>query len=419
MTKHRFTSATEDAGRRAISTAFFVNGFVLGSWAPQVPVLAGRLGLSESALGLLILVFGLGALTAMPLIGAAIARGGSKRPTLLTQALLALALPFLAAAPVVVLAVPAAVFFGVTLGGMDVAMNANAIAVEKRRTKAIMSSCHGFWSLGGFAGAAAGGPVIEALGPVPHALIVGAVALLALWPVRRGGLDDRLEHVREDDEAGPATGGRKGLRDAFRRHRTALLKALALGVFTLFAFFPEGVAIDWSALFLRQDLGVDVGASGLAFAAFSAAMATFRFLGDPMRDRFGAARTLVASLVAAAAGLVTIALSGSLLPALAGFAILGIGLSNVVPIGFSAAGKVRGLAPGVGIAIATTFGYAGGLFAPSVVGFAAEHFGFPTVFLALAVLLGVLLALTPIVAEADDALPDAATPVRPRGHPGE
>ena len=254
--------------------------------------------------------------------------------------------------------------------------------------------------------------MIAALGPIPHGLIVGAIALLALWPVRRGGLDDRLEHVRENDETGAAAGGRRDVRDAFRRHRTALLKAIALGVFTLFAFFPEGVAIDWSALFLRHDLGVDVAASGLAFAAFSAAMATFRFLGDPVRDRFGAARTLIASLLAAAAGLVTIALSGSLVTALAGFAVMGIGLSNVVPIGFSAAGKVRGLAPGVGIAIATTFGYSGALFAPSVVGFAAERFGFPTVFLALAALLGVLLVLTPIVAEADRAGADAGPPDR-------
>ncbi|HEX2019344.1 MAG TPA: MFS transporter, partial [Aurantimonas sp.] len=164
----RTASLPSPGPRLAVSVAFLVNGFVLGSWAPQVPVLAARLGYSESALGLLILVFGLGALTAMPLIGVAISRGGSWRPTLLTQLLLAAALPFLAFAPSTAFAVPAAFFFGMTLGGMDVAMNANAISVEKTRARAIMSSCHGFWSLGGFAGAAAGGPLIGALGGEYH-----------------------------------------------------------------------------------------------------------------------------------------------------------------------------------------------------------------------------------------------------------
>ncbi|UIJ72346.1 MFS transporter [Aurantimonas sp. HBX-1] len=399
--------------RFAVSIAFLINGFVLGSWAPQVPVLAARLGYSETALGLLILVFGLGALTAMPLIGMAISKGGSKRPTLATQLLLAASLPFLAFAPATVLAVPAAFFFGVTLGGMDVAMNANAIAVEKTRAKAIMSSCHGFWSLGGFAGAAAGGPLIAALGHEGHALFVGAVTLALLWPVSRFGLDDRTLPVT--GAAKPA-GGLAGIVEAARRDRTALLKALAIGIFTLFAFFPEGVAIDWSALFLRQDLGVDVAASGFAFAAFSAAMALFRFVGDPLRDRFGSVPTLVVSLFTASAGLCVIALSGELALVLIGFAVMGMGLANVVPVAFSAAGNLPGLKPGIGISIATTLGYSGALFAPSVVGFAAERFGFPTVFLTLAALLGVLLVMTPLVRNADRVRPGSE---RPEGRPGE
>nr|WP_246367976.1 MFS transporter [Aurantimonas endophytica] len=382
----------------AVSIAFLVNGFVLGSWAPQVPVLAARLGYSETALGLLILVFGLGALSAMPLIGVVISKGGSKRPTLATQVLLAAALAFLAFAPSTAFAIPAAFFFGVTLGGMDVAMNANAIAVEKTRAKAIMSSCHGFWSLGGFAGAAAGGPLIATFGPQGHALFVGALTLALLWPVYRFGLDDRTLPVV--GAAVPASGF-ASFAEAARRDRTALLKALAIGIFTLFAFFPEGVAIDWSALFLRQDLGVDVAASGLAFAAFSAAMALFRFIGDPLRDRFGSVPTLVVSLFTASSGLCLIALSGELFWVLVGFAIMGMGLANVVPVAFSAAGNLPGLKPGVGISIATTLGYSGALFAPSAVGFAAERFGFSTVFLTLAGLLGVLLAMTPLVRNAD------------------
>ena len=130
-------------------------------------------------------------------------------------------------------------------------------------------------------------------------------------------------------------------------------------------------------------------------------MAIFRFMGDSLRDRFGSVPTLVVSLFTASSGLCVIALSGDLVFVLAGFAIMGMGLANVVPVAFSAAGNLPGLKPGVGISIATTLGYSGALFAPSAVGFAAERFGFPAVFLTLAALLGVLLLMAPLVRNAD------------------
>ncbi|MEP0510861.1 MAG: MFS transporter, partial [Aurantimonas coralicida] len=161
--------------RIAVALAFFVNGLVLGSWTPQVPVLAARLGIGESTLGLFILVLGLGAITAMPLIGGVLATRGSRRPVLVTQALLAFALPLLVLAPTPVFAAIAIFAFGAMMGGMDVAINANAVAVERRLGRAIMSSCHGFWSVGGFVGAALGGPLIEAIGAPAHALAIGAI----------------------------------------------------------------------------------------------------------------------------------------------------------------------------------------------------------------------------------------------------
>ncbi|HEY9057926.1 MAG TPA: MFS transporter, partial [Aurantimonas sp.] len=268
--------------RTAAAVAFFVNGFVLGSWAPQVPVLAERLGITQSTLGLFVLVLGLGAMTAMPLIGATIARSGSRRPVLATQMLLAFALPLLAVAPSIPFAALAIFFYGMTLGGMDVAMNANAVAVERGVGKAIMSSFHGFWSIGGFVGAGAGGAVIAAIGPFAHTLLVGGFTLVMLWPVWRHMLEDRQHAV---SDVGSRAVGLSGLIAAARRDRAALLTALAIGVFSLFAMVPEGAAIDWSAIYLRQDLDVDIAASGFGFAAFSAAMALFRFVGDRIRDR--------------------------------------------------------------------------------------------------------------------------------------
>ena len=139
-------------GRWAVATLFFVNGFLVGSWAPQIPLVLGRLSISETTLGLLILVFGLGAFVAMPSAGLAMSRYGSRR-VLRVVALVACAglVPVVAATDVIAVAV-ALFVFGASIGAMDVAMNTNAVVVERRLGRAVMSSSHGFWSLGGFAG---------------------------------------------------------------------------------------------------------------------------------------------------------------------------------------------------------------------------------------------------------------------------
>lgn len=384
--------------RLAAAIAFFVNGFVLGSWTPQVPVLADRLGITSSTLGLFILVLGLGAMTAMPLIGGAVAKSGSRGSVLATQLLLAFALPLLSLAPSIPFAALAIFFYGMTLGGMDVAMNANAVAVERGHGKAIMSSFHGFWSVGGFVGAGAGGAVIAAIGPLGHTLVVGGFALSMLWPVWRHMLEDR-QVASTENAAKPV--GLTSLIAAARRDRAALATAFAIGVFSLFAMVPEGAAIDWSAIYLRQDLGADITTSGFAFAAFSAAMALFRFMGDGIRNAIGAVGTVRLSLAVAVAGLALIAAAPTLVIALAGFTLLGAGLSNIVPIAFSAAGNVEGLKPGIGIAIATTFGYSGILIAPAAIGALADRFGFPAVFLGMSTLLVVILAMSAMMAGAD------------------
>jgi MFS family permease len=176
---------------------------------------------------------------------------------------------------------------------------------------------------------------------------------------------------------------------------------VAVGLFALFAMIPEGAAIDWSAVYLRQELGAGDAASGLAFAAFSLTMACFRFAGDGIRDRFGAVRTARVCSALAAAGLLAVGFAEALPVTLVGFALMGIGLSNMVPIAFSAAGNVEGLRPGTGLSIVSALGYSGILLAPSVIGFVAEHSGFRLIFLSLALLLVVTFLAAGLVRGAD------------------
>ncbi|MBO0903210.1 MFS transporter [Jiella sonneratiae] len=388
--------------RRAVALAFFVNGFGIGSWAPEIPVLAARLEISAQTIGLLIVFFGLGGVSAMPLVARAIGRVGSRPPLLLTHLLAGFAFPLLVLAPQLAWAFAAIFVFGAMFGGMDAAMNANAISLERHMDRAIMSSSHGFWSVGGFVGAGLGGPVIAGFGPEVHAGLVFAVILVCFALVWRMARDDRGIASRRDvspDAAGAAARPAAGPAPA----AAGLLAAVAIGLFALVAMLPEGAAIDWSALYLREELDAGTAASGFGLAAFSAMMAVFRFLGDGIRNRLGAVRTVRLFAFVAASGLVVAGLAPHVAVAVAGFALTGVGLANIVPIAFSAAGNVEGLPDGTGISIATAIGYCGGLMAPSIVGFLADHVGLANVYLGMAALVAVILALSGMMAGADRA----------------
>lgn len=372
--------------RIAVSALFFLNGLIVGSWAPKIPVFASRLGLSEAALGLMILGFGMGSLAAMPVVGGLVARFGSSSVLRAASALLLPALLLLTLATNIPLAVAAIVFFGATAGGMDIAMNANAIVVERGMGRAIMSSCHGFWSLGGLAGAASGGALISAVGPLGHVIaitVLGAMILVAAAPRIAG---DRTHH--------PA-----GAREPIRLPKTRL--PYLIGIVALFSMVPEGAVLDWGALFLRRELGADLTASGFAFGAFSAMMALMRFAGDAVRDRLGAVLTLRICAFIAFAGMLAAGLAPDWAVATVGFALAGVGLSNVVPIAFSAAGNVPGSAPGVALSVVTSMGYSGILLAPFVIGFVAQHTSFAAVFTALPALFLVILGLSSVARHAD------------------
>lgn len=374
------------ASRLAVSLLFLMNGYVVGSWAPKIPEFAARLGLSESGLGLVIVAFGVGSLVTMPIVGWLVARHGS-HPVLRWQAVICcFTLLMITVAPNIPMATVAAFVLGAFVGGMDVAMNANAVSVEKSMGRAIMSSCHGFWSLGGLIGATTGGYLLALIGTLNHVLLVTAVclALVAIaWP-----------KVMEDH-----TPAADGAREKVRFPSSPL--PWIVGIMALFSMVPEGAVLDWGALYLRDELGATLTQSGFAFGAFSATMAVMRFAGDLVRDRFGAVTTLRACTVAAIIGMVIAGFATSPVMAIIGFAICGIGISNMVPIAFSAAGNLPGMAAGVGLSVATSLGYAGILFAPSSIGFIAEYTGFAVIFKSLPVLFLVVLALSALARYAD------------------
>ena len=391
--ERKFVNAapTPRAARLAVLTLFFVNGTVLSSWVPHIPLVKERLGLSDGVLGLALLGVAVGAITAMPLAGMFIARRGSQRVMRVATVAFCLSLPLPVLAPSLPLLVLALVMFGAGNGAMDVAMNAQAVGVEKAHGGAIMSSFHAFFSVGGLAGSSLGGLLLWAgVSPAVHVLLVTSVfGLVGLMALRWLWVDRA-----EDAEAGGP---------AFVRPTGPLL---ALGVLAFFVLVGEGSVADWSAVYLRDTLGTGAGVAALGYAAFSLMMALGRFTGDRMVARFGPVPLMRSSAALAAAGLGAGLIIGHPVAAVVGFGCVGLGMSNLIPILFSAAGRTPGVNAGTAIAAVSSAGYFGFLAGPPLIGLLAEATSLPLA-LGLVVLFTALVA---VFAHAADRATEARAP---------
>ena len=349
-------------GRYAVAALFFANGFLMGSWAVQIPGLLPRFQISESTLGLLILALGLGAVAAMALTGRIIGHFGTRVSLLAFTTAMAFGFGLIMLLGSLWALVPVLVFLGASIGGMDVAMNANAVEVERGLKRAIMSSSHGFWSLGGFLGSAFGGFLLATFGAMVHGLLVSLFVFLVFTFAKSRIYQGQVAAVPATPitTEGPAKGP-----------HSLGLAAYILGFMCLAAMTPEGAILDWAALYLVKDFDLQASAAGLGFGFFSGAMALMRFGGDALRNRFGGVRIMRFSAMLAAFALLFAAVSPMASVAILCFGIAGLGLANCVPIIFSAAGNLPGLKAGVG------------LFAVAMIGYIVEFIGFRVTFLGL------------------------------------
>ncbi len=385
--------------RWAVAAMFMANGFVMGAWAPQIPLLMPRHNVTESVLGLLILVLGLGAVSAMLFAGRLISLYGGRRVLSLFSLALIPVLPMVVFSPNLwVLALFMAVF-GAMAGCMDVAMNSQAVVIERRLSKAIMSSSHGFWSLGGFIGGSAGAWVIAHWGSEVQSLLTAAVVAVVVVAAMPFLLPDVPKPEVAEAVAAPKT-------KLFPKDFHVWL----LGFLALASMVPEGAVLDWAAIYMQKELGSDVFVSGLGFAFFAGAMALMRFAGDTMRNRLGAVRTLRISGLLGAAGMMGGAVAPNDWVVIVSFFVAGLGIANMVPILFSAAGNHPGLPSASAISIVTMVGYCGILVAPSSIGFLAEHVGFRPTYAGLSLVLILVAVLAARAADADGtkALPGTA-----------
>ncbi|WP_274369749.1 MFS transporter [Morganella morganii] len=353
----------------ATRALFFVAGFASAAWAALVPFAKLNTGVNDGVLGLLLLCLGGGALVAMPLTGVLTTRFGCRLVMTVSVILLSITLPLLAVIDHTGLLALALIIFGMGIGITDCAMNIQAIIVEKAAPKPMMSGFHGFYSVGGIAGAGAmSGFMLAGMGALQAAGAVTAVCLLLLALSYKGMLD----------YAWPSEG------PAFAVPRGAVL---LIGIICFATFLAEGSVLDWSAVFLTEYRHVPESMGGLGFACFAVLMSLGRLTGDNIVAVLGRPRVVLWGALLAAGGLLLSVLSDNWLLALTGYGLIGLGCANVVPVMFSAIGRQTSMPQAVAVPAVTTLGYLGILAGPASVGLIAYRFTLPAALLAVVALL--------------------------------
>ncbi|NCF67405.1 MAG: MFS transporter [Chloroflexi bacterium] len=367
-------SSRWNAPRLAVLVAFFVNGALLAAWVSRIPSVQTTLNLSEGALGIVLLGMGTGVLVALSLTGGLIGRFGSRFVTIAGAIAMVVFLPFLALAPNAITLWIALFLFGAATSTMDVAMNDQAVLVEQRSQKPLMSSFHGSWSIGALAGAMLGAGIAGlSFGPIPHFIFASTLFFILMALVSRYLL--------------PTEGKKEKGESMFRLPPRVVWP---LGAIAFCAAIGEGAMADWSGVYLNRTFQTTVAFAALGFAAFSLTMTIGRFAGDWLAAKFNPVPVVRFGGLLAFIGIMAAIITTEPFVVLLGYAAVGLGVANVVPLSFSAAGKLSNLPAGVGIAGVATIGYAGFLAGPPLIGLIAEATSLRFAMLFVALLVGSL-----------------------------
>ncbi len=347
---------------------FFVAGFGMAAWAPLVPFAKARAEIDERALGLLLLCLGVGSIVTMPMAGALAARLGCRTVVIVSTVLLCLTLPLLAVVSNPMLLAAALLAFGAGLGAIDVTMNIQAIIVQRASGRSMMSGFHGLFSLGGIVGAGCVTALLG-IGASPFAATLCVVA--GVIAATTAAASHLLPHGSQSE--GPIFALPHGV-------------VLFIGSICFVAFLAEGAMLDWSAIFLTSVRGMQATYGGLGYAAFSLTMTIARLAGDRIVLRYGGTNVITFGGLCAAAGFALATLVPVWQIALVGYALIGVGCSNIVPVLYTSVGRQTAMPEHLAVPAITTLGYAGILAGPVAIGFVAHVASLSAAFLILAIL---------------------------------
>ena len=350
------------SSRYATTLIFFVNGLVLGIWATNIPAISKALNLTDGQLGSALSMFAAGTMLMIFMAGSVANKLGSRASIVLGGILLSVSLPLLVMAPSYEVFFGILLFFGICNSVIDISMNTHASIIEGMEGRPLMSWFHAAFSFGGMAGAG----IVS---------ILDAFALSALFNL---GLAAALMLLTTLASAAPLRHLRPAQASESVKKKVAIRPSLTLlivAMLTIMSLFTESSMINWSAKYLTDVASTSTGIAAFAFGGFSFAMAIGRLAGNPLILRYGRDCVLVSSGLLGVAGFALAVGAPSPVTSIAGFMLVGLGLSNMTPILYSKAAQACPQAPSLGLALNGTIGYVGFLVCPPIIGMTSDHVG--------------------------------------------
>lgn len=344
------------AARLSIGAFFFIAGLCFASWASRIPDIKSHLKLSDGGLGAVLFALPVGLMVSLPFSGWLVHRFGSRKMVLLSAMLYPLVLVMIGLVQETWQLVIVLFCFGLMGNLFNISVNTQAVSLEVLYGRSIMASFHGIWSLAGFTGASIGTLMINfRFSPFTHFCIITGTAFAGISLLYRNTL---RQDINADTD-----------RPLFAKPDATLLK---LGLIAMCCMVCEGAMFDWSGVYFQKVVQAPKGLITLGYTAFMSTMAGGRFAGDKLVTRLGTLRMLQLSGLVIASGLIVAICFPSIIIATAGFMLVGIGVSSVVPLVYSSAGKSTVFSPGVALAAVSTIGYLGFLAGPPMIGFIAQ-----------------------------------------------
>lgn len=376
-TAHLDHATQHSAQRLSTLLSFFSLGLSTAAWAPLIPYAQQRLHLNHADFGTLLLCIGAGSMLAMPATGLLIQKVGCRAIISVAVLLLLMVLPTFALTSSILIMAIALFLFGTAAGSLGVAINLQAVIVEKNSAKSMMSQFHGMCSLGGLAGVMTVTALLAAgVSPLMSALAICLLlVVLSLMAVPNSLAVIEKEAKNDTTEVESKT----------KKIPSPLI--ILMGLVCFIAFLSEGSAMDWSGIYLINEYGVKPALAGLAYTCFAIAMTSGRFAGHYLIKALGEKNIIIYSAVCAALGLFTVVVAPHWIVVLLGYALLGLGCSNIVPVMFSRVGRQSVMSKAAALSCVSTMAYTGSLLGPALVGISSEMMGLSVVFGFIATLL--------------------------------
>jgi MFS family permease len=340
--------------RIAISSIFFLHGLCFGSWGSRIPAIQDMHHLSESELGTLLLSIPVGQILSMPLAASLVARFGSRQILSLAIVLYAFVLTTLGFAPTATILILCLMTFGLASNMVNVSLNTQAVELEAIYKKPIMASFHGLWSSAGFVAAAIGAVMIgQNITPFIHFVFISIAVLIAMYFCSQSLLPGKPQTVAKSSFSLPDR------------------SILGLGLIAFLSMMCEGAMFDWSGIYFKKVIHAEGAWIGAGYVAFMTTMAGTRFIADKFKEKFGLITVMRISGLLIFSGLMLSVLFPYLVSSILGFFMVGAGVSALVPMVFSEAGRSKIITPSAAIAAVSTIGFLGFLIGPPVIGWIA------------------------------------------------